>query len=50
VATTDSDHDSPIFPDLARDRIVDGPKLSSSRGALHQPAQYAKIASYAAFH
>ena len=25
VATTDSDHDSPIFPDLARDRIVDGP-------------------------
>jgi putative transposase len=22
VATTDSDHDSPIFPDLARDRIV----------------------------
>jgi putative transposase len=25
VATTDSDHDSPIFPDLARDRIIDGP-------------------------
>ena len=25
VATTDSDHDNPIFPDLARDRIVDGP-------------------------
>ena len=25
VATTDSDHDGPIFPDLARDRIVDGP-------------------------
>ena len=25
VATTDSDHDSPIFPDLARDRILDGP-------------------------
>ena len=25
VATTDSDHDKPIFPDLARDRIVDGP-------------------------
>ena len=25
VATTDSDHDDPIFPDLARDRIVDGP-------------------------
>ena len=23
--TTDSDHDGPIFPDLARDRIVDGP-------------------------
>jgi hypothetical protein len=22
VATTDSDHDNPIFPDLARDRIV----------------------------
>jgi hypothetical protein len=22
---TDSDHDNPIFPDLARDRIVDGP-------------------------
>jgi putative transposase len=25
VATTDSDHDNPIFPDLARDRIIDGP-------------------------
>ena len=25
VATTYSDHDNPIFPDLARDRIVDGP-------------------------
>jgi putative transposase len=25
VATTDSDHDSPIFPNLARDRTVDGP-------------------------
>ena len=25
VATTDSDHDNPIFQDLARDRIVDGP-------------------------
>jgi len=25
VATTDSDHDNPIFPDLARDRIVTGP-------------------------
>ena len=25
VTTTDSDHDGPIFPDLARDRIVDGP-------------------------
>jgi transposase InsO family protein len=25
VATTDSDHDGPIVPDLARDRIVDGP-------------------------
>jgi putative transposase len=25
VATTDSDHDGPIFPDLARDRMVDGP-------------------------
>src|SRR6516162_8614156 len=25
AATTDSDHDGPIFPDLARDRIVDGP-------------------------
>jgi putative transposase len=25
VATTDSDHDCPIFPDLARDRIIDGP-------------------------
>ena len=22
VATTDSDHDGPIFPDLARDRIL----------------------------
>ena len=25
VATTDSDHDSPIFPDRARELIVDGP-------------------------
>jgi putative transposase len=25
VATTDSGHKGPIFPDLARDRIVDGP-------------------------
>jgi len=25
VATTDSDHDCPIFPNLARGRIVDGP-------------------------
>jgi transposase InsO family protein len=25
VATTDSNHDGPIFPDLARDRAVDGP-------------------------
>jgi putative transposase len=25
VATTDSDHDCPIFPDLAQNRIVDGP-------------------------
>jgi putative transposase len=25
VATTDSNHDHPIFPDLARDRFVDGP-------------------------
>jgi putative transposase len=25
VATTDSDHDCPIFPDLARGRIIDGP-------------------------
>jgi putative transposase len=25
VATTDSDHDSPIFPNLARDLVVDGP-------------------------
>jgi putative transposase len=25
VATTDSDHDSPIFPDRARDLVVDGP-------------------------
>jgi putative transposase len=25
VATTDSNHESPIFPDLARDKIVDGP-------------------------
>jgi putative transposase len=25
VATTDSNHDNPIFPDLARDRIVNGP-------------------------
>ena len=25
VATTDSDHDSPIFPDLARRRTLDGP-------------------------
>src|SRR5262245_1650964 len=25
VATTNSDHDGPIFPDLAADRMVDGP-------------------------
>jgi len=25
VATSDSDHDGPIFPDLARHRILDGP-------------------------
>jgi len=25
VATTDSDHDCPIFPNLARDRIINGP-------------------------
>ena len=25
VATTDSDHDGPIFPDLIHDRVVDGP-------------------------
>ena len=25
VATTDSDHDCPIFSDLTRDRIIDGP-------------------------
>ena len=25
VATTDSDHDQPIFPDLARDKVVEGP-------------------------
>jgi len=30
VATTDSDHDYPIFPDLARDRIV-------NRGATRHP-------------
>jgi putative transposase len=25
VATTDSDHDQPIFPNLAKDMIIDGP-------------------------
>jgi putative transposase len=25
VATTDSDHDGPIFPDLARDKVLEGP-------------------------
>ena len=25
MASTDSDHDNPIFPDLSRDKIVDGP-------------------------
>jgi putative transposase len=25
VVTTDGGHNGPIFPDLARDRIVDGP-------------------------
>jgi putative transposase len=25
VATTDSDHESPLFPDLAKDMVVDGP-------------------------
>ena len=29
MATTNSDHDNPIFPDLARDRIVDGPNQLS---------------------
>ena len=27
VATTDSNHDGPIFPDLARHKILDGPSL-----------------------
>ena len=31
VATTDSDHDGPIFPDLARDRMVDGRTSSGWR-------------------
>ena len=25
VATTDSDHDQPIFPNLAKDTVTDGP-------------------------
>ena len=25
VATTDSDHDEPIFPNLAKDTVPDGP-------------------------
>jgi putative transposase len=25
VATTDSNHDGPIFPDLARDKMINGP-------------------------
>ena len=25
VATTDSDHDEPVFPDRSREREVDGP-------------------------
>jgi putative transposase len=29
VATTDSNHDSPIFPDRARDLVVDGPNQLS---------------------
>jgi HTH-like domain len=32
VATTDSDHDCPIFPDLAHNRIVDGPEPALGRG------------------
>jgi putative transposase len=32
VATTDSNHDGPIFPDLARDRMVDGPKSALGGG------------------
>ena len=32
VATTDSDHDGPIFPDLARHKILDGPEPSLGGG------------------
>lgn len=31
VATTDSDHEQPIFPNRARDVVVDGPNQSGSR-------------------
>ena len=31
VATTDSDHDGPIFPDLVRHRTLDGPTKSGWR-------------------
>jgi hypothetical protein len=39
VATTDSGHDDPIFPDLARDRIIDGPNQLLGGGYhLHRQA------------
>jgi hypothetical protein len=32
VITTNSDHESPIFPDLARDQKIDGPQSALGRG------------------
>ena len=31
VATTDSDHDQPIYPNRAKDLAIDGPTSSGSR-------------------
>jgi len=32
VITTNGDHESPIFPDLARDQKIDGPQSALGRG------------------
>jgi putative transposase len=39
VRTTDSDHDQPIFPNLAREMIVDGPNSSGSPTSPISPSR-----------